>query len=820
MSSVRAVLVFFAAWGISQGLPAREWSDSTGKFKIEADLLDATAESVQLKKPSGEEVVVPLARLSKPDQEFVERAMQLATAATSVLKRHCYSCHGESGTDEGGLNYVLNVKRLREKGKVVPGVPARSMLLARIEAKEMPPDDASSQPTEAELTTLREWITAGAFGRSTETARSFVSNDAVMEAVAADLAAADERSRVYLRYFTITHLYNAKLADDELDTVRLALSKMLNSLSWDRNIIVPKPIDAASTVFRVDIRDLRWTRELWEILASENPYNVQYSGRTAADVYRLSGTRSPFVRADWFVASASRPPVYYTLLQLPGSIDGLQQQLKVSFSQNVRQDRAARAGFTKSGISVNPRVIERHAIADGSCWVSYDFSGSSGPRNFFNDPLTFEFDGNEVIFDLPNGLQAYLLFDREGKRIDKAPLNIVRDLHSPDAAVVGGLSCLRCHAGGVISKQDEVRKHAAANARIFGAEKLKTIEALYPRSEDFDKQQAEDQQRYRAALAKLGIKRISTGGEPIFNTTRRYSDPLDLPLASAEVGRTPTELLAALERLVSLQRQLGPLRVAGGTIPREVYLEAYGPLVGSQSGVRYLPPEGRIATAVESAAGDAGTPGAVGLDPVGTDVRGGLAHHWRFDEAKSEIARDSIGRVNLSLGGWSGDDPRWVKGKIGNALQFSQPEQMAVLSRDLNYPQLTVVFWLNVQLEKGTNPRILHPWVSINFGYEKGHGVGLFYQVMEPNKPEAGEWIHYAVAIDRVKKHATIYRNGFEVASGKITKEPDGGRWTVGHNQDPRNHGDTLNGIIDELRIYKRVLAPQEVERLASIGAD
>src|SRR5688500_18729894 len=116
----------------------REWSDSTGKFKVDAELADVTAESVRLRKSSGEFTTVPLTRLSKADQDFVKQALELSSAAQAVLKQHCYSCHGQDGSDEGGMNYVLNGARLIEKGKVSPNQPDKSALLARIVAKEMP----------------------------------------------------------------------------------------------------------------------------------------------------------------------------------------------------------------------------------------------------------------------------------------------------------------------------------------------------------------------------------------------------------------------------------------------------------------------------------------------------------------------------------------------------------------------------------------------------------------------------------------------------------------------------------------------------------
>ena len=55
----------------STPLSARDWTDSTGKYKIEGDLLKIEPDRVQLKKADGTEIWVPIARLGRADREFV-----------------------------------------------------------------------------------------------------------------------------------------------------------------------------------------------------------------------------------------------------------------------------------------------------------------------------------------------------------------------------------------------------------------------------------------------------------------------------------------------------------------------------------------------------------------------------------------------------------------------------------------------------------------------------------------------------------------------------------------------------------------------------
>ena len=70
----------------------------------------------------------------------------------------------------------------------------------------------------------------------------------------------------------------------------------------------------------------------------------------------------------------------------------------------------------------------------GAYWRSYDFATNAGKQNIFTHPLTFTPSGGEIIFNLPNGLQGYLLVDGRGSRIDDAPIAIVSILQGVERA--------------------------------------------------------------------------------------------------------------------------------------------------------------------------------------------------------------------------------------------------------------------------------------------------------------------------------------------------------------------------------------------------
>ena len=81
-----------------------------------------------------------------------------------LLKEHCFHCHGERGVTEAGLD--LRLRRFILKGgesgqAIVPGDAENSLLLQRVAAGEMPPDQDKQLAPEA-VAILRRWIQAGA----------------------------------------------------------------------------------------------------------------------------------------------------------------------------------------------------------------------------------------------------------------------------------------------------------------------------------------------------------------------------------------------------------------------------------------------------------------------------------------------------------------------------------------------------------------------------------------------------------------------------------------------------------------------------------
>jgi WD40 repeat protein/mono/diheme cytochrome c family protein len=562
---------------------------------------------------------------------------ELAAKTLAVFKTHCYRCHGQNGAVEGGLNYVADLAKLVARKKVVPGNPDASRLFKRLDEGTMPPPDEKPQPTPAEVAVVRKWIEAGAPGTEAVAPRTATSQADVLDAVLGDLEKIDRRARRFQRYFTLNHLHNSGLSDEELQTYRNALSKLVNSLSWNPRISVPVAVDPAKTVLRIDLRWYLWDATLWNRVLQEYPYGVLDDTIAARAVMVSTAAKLPVIRADWFVATASRAPLYYDILQLPSNLADLERQLRVDAVLDIQQERVIRVGFNGSGVSRFNRVLERHDSAQGMYWRTYDFdeppasltervNGNLLPdrRNVFAFPLgpnlagnAFQHAGGEAIFALPNGLHAFYLAKSDNTRLDKGPVAIVSDPKRPDRAVEAGVSCMSCHGTGILPKADQIRDHVTKNPKGFTKADHSLILALYPPKERSLEVMQEDAKRYAEVVAKTGAK--VSKYEAVSTITLKYEADIDLQSAASEVGLTPEEFRARIDQSGTLTKHVGALRAAGGTVSRQIWVQAFGDLVR----------ELRLGTLFQANLNGPTLPDNTGeIDPL--EVSGGAANQIAF----------------------------------------------------------------------------------------------------------------------------------------------------------------------------------------------
>ncbi|MDB6007708.1 MAG: hypothetical protein JWR15_4695, partial [Prosthecobacter sp.] len=394
-------------------------------------------------------------------------------------------------------------------------------------------------------------------------ARSFVTDEEVKTALLADLQDFNPAENAKdVRYLTLVNIANINDARGfplsstvDLDLYRSGVDKLLNSLSWRAKIVRSHPIDENKLILRVRLSDYGWDAAFWERIITFYPYAVLSGSKTERATMDITGTDAPFIRADWFVFALSQPPLYDEALSLPGNHGNeaadvlLEKRLGVTVESNWATARAVRSGFETSGVSLGHRMVERHPLPDlGGYWKSYDFNPSRKTQpggNLFAAPLgpesaglagnarlEFKHDGVEILWALPNGLQAYMVVDATGRQLGQAPRELMRDASRADGVIINGVSCMSCHINGMFPPPgDEITK---ASGTAFGAADTTNVRRLY-RQGDIAAFVADDTARFQGALAACGVDR---GGkvEPVRALYDRFLSAISAASINSEFG--------------------------------------------------------------------------------------------------------------------------------------------------------------------------------------------------------------------------------------------------------------------------------------------
>ncbi|MCY3551714.1 MAG: leucine-rich repeat domain-containing protein [Candidatus Poribacteria bacterium] len=527
----------------------------------------------------------------------------LAQQVSAIFQQNCLNCHGPSGSFKEAL--LIERNALIDTQVVIIGNPENSEFYKRLlgpteKGPQMPLNLPPLSPEAVE--TIARWITAGAPDWDVQHDINFITTDTILNTIRNHLKSLDPFDRPSARYFTMTHLYNAGESPETLSDYRIALSKLVNSLSWKFEITNPTPIDKAQTIFYIDLRRYEWntTTDVWTQIEQVYPYNIAFDPEIQAGLLEKlthlqteTDSTVPFVHVDWFLATASLPPLYHDILGLPQTDRVLEAQLEVNVASNIRNAPGIdvwRAGFNDSGVSSNNRVVERHTSRYGAYWKSYDFAGSVGSQNIFTHPLDFTHDGGEIIFNLPNGLQAYLLVDVNGNRLNDAPIDIVRNLAASNPTVRNGLSCIGCHTQGMKKFEDSVR--AAIEQDDNPPYNKEQALRLYAKQSVLDNLVAKDTLRFQQALEKIGGPFADDASrqhffkqhesEPIQRFHESFQAPLNVRHAAAAVG-LETEAFLAQVRVKQSLKNLGlqTLTDMNGTVKRDAWTSNFHDLISA-----------------------------------------------------------------------------------------------------------------------------------------------------------------------------------------------------------------------------------------------
>ena len=223
----------------------------------------------------------------------------------------------------------------------------------------------------------------------------------------------------------------------------------------------------------------------------------------------------------------------------------------------------------------------------------------------------------------------------------------------------------------------------------------------------------------------------------------------------------------------------------------------------------------------------------------------GRAAHWKLDEGTGLSAADSSGNANtgtLQLG------PTWVPGRIGTALNFDgsltggDDKVNAGNGTSVNnLGAMTVAAWINVETvgEAGNPGRIVHKAIGASplngwqfctqgtnqIGFAVDYdGTTNLVRTSAANAISLGVWHHVAVTWDGTPTATNVlmYVDGALVGSYATTIDASGNRVSdAGANLYLGNEASgarTLDGVLDDVRVYNRVLSLTEIRAVVRAG--
>jgi mono/diheme cytochrome c family protein len=501
-----------------------------------------------------------------PSQTTGSSEADLAKAAAeNVLAANCGQCHGPALTPQqaqAGMNYINDIDKLVETGKIVPLNAAGSRIIQRMVKGEMPPVTTGRTVTEADINIVSEYINNPRFWpdvagtvQDCSSKNQLVDFDELFQEANQDLQKADNKDTPFYRYISLTNRFTAGQCADALDKDRDGLNKMMNMLSVEAKIEQAVPVNPEETLYRIDLRDFGWDRavsvegtnfnDVWEAIAANNPYAVEFIGDDADDAKADTQTAFPIMFSDQMMDVAIIGNLYYAIINVDvaqplGTF--ISDQLGINLDQNVIDEDQIRAGTTQSRISRQDRLVERDDIEVrlGALWQSFDFEDNAN-QSIFEDPFGFTPGGTEAIFTLPNGMLGFIIADANDAIVEDS--DILLDTNQNNFRAITSVSCSNCHATGFIPVVDEVRDIAIANARDIGLnrDEVEQLDNIYVSPAEFARQVTEDSQGfYQSALQRADLP--IQGGDPVSSVFLRFDQDITLKDAAGDLGLTPDDL--------------------------------------------------------------------------------------------------------------------------------------------------------------------------------------------------------------------------------------------------------------------------------------
>ncbi len=198
----------------------------------------------------------------------------------------------------------------------------------------------------------------------------------------------------------------------------------------------------------------------------------------------------------------------------------------------------------------------------------------------------------------------------------------------------------------------------------------------------------------------------------------------------------------------------------------------------------------------------------------------GLIHYWPLDETTGSSITDVVGGLVTTWDDGANNDvaEETVAGVVGTALAFDG--NVEIDAANYSVPSVgTIAMWIKFASD-GTRYRF--------FGFDD------MYELVKNTSDEvesdifdsgganssgtvsAGVWYHIAFTYDEPGDESNVYINGVLDDTGGASGNLVGGPATLGIGHRFGYSGNELDGELDEVRIYNRVLSPPEIAAIHS----
>ena len=216
------------------------------------------------------------------------------------------------------------------------------------------------------------------------------------------------------------------------------------------------------------------------------------------------------------------------------------------------------------------------------------------------------------------------------------------------------------------------------------------------------------------------------------------------------------------------------------------------------------------------------------------NLNDGLVGYYKMDEGEGDTTVNSAQGDNVAPDGVLMNEPFWDVGKYGSGLWFTSSTTQLVSLGTFDPTAGTDELSVSVFLNWGGTDGGWHGIIGKRDGWNVGQikwdlcldsGTGCIQfetntasgkvAVVTPEPPLIDEWQHIGLTFDGTV--ATFYMDGDEVIADTMEFGlGDTCSFSFGNATANGSSSDAFSGGLDELRIYNRVLTPEEILTLAT----